>query len=95
MNKLIAEIFSTLLKVLHVLVVVSLILVVAFSLIKGNIIAALYAVVSFIVYVVVFGFISVVLAMHENLAAMREILEKDSKQVQNTNSMQSAAGEKA
>jgi len=83
MNQFIANIFSTLLKVLHVIVataIFALILPVASAVHSGNSYILIYAVVACIVYVVAVGFLSVVLAMHENIASILKIMEKNSNQ---------------
>lgn len=74
MNTFFADIFSSLLKVLHVLVILGL-LFFAFGGSSSRPLGMFYSIVAFIVYVVIVGFISVVLAMYENLVAIRKLME--------------------
>jgi hypothetical protein len=80
MNKFIADIFSTLLKLLHVLVAIAIVFLVVSGVGSGNSLILIYAVVACVVYVVVVGFLSVVLSMHENIASILKILESNTNQ---------------
>jgi hypothetical protein len=80
MNQFIANIFSTLLKLLHVIVAIAIVGLVVSGVGSGNSYILIYAVVASIVYVVVVGFLSVVLAMHENIASILKIVEKNENQ---------------
>jgi len=83
MNTFFADIFSTLLKLLHILVILGLVIFVGMSnSYSSGPLSLVYAIVLFIVYVVIVGFISVVLSMHENLAAIRKLMEINSAQSQ-------------
>lgn len=74
MNKFIADIFSLILTVLHVIVAIALIFVVTTS---ASTQVTVGAVIIFVLYVVIIGFISVVLTMNENIANILKILEKN------------------
>lgn len=82
MNQFIANIFSTLLKLLHVIVAIAVGFLVVSGVTSGNSFILIYALVACIVYVVVVGFLSVVLSMHENLQKILELLQKNNTQSQ-------------
>ena len=68
------EMYPKLLMVLNLLVIVGLIL--SFVAVEGYF--KLYILIWLIAYLVVMGFVSVVMLMHENLKAIRQILESQS-----------------
>jgi hypothetical protein len=80
MNQFVANIFSTLLKLLHFIVAIAIILLVASGVNSGNSFILIYALIASIVYVVVIGFLSVVLSIHENIASILNIMQKDGNQ---------------
>jgi hypothetical protein len=77
MHKFIADIFTSLLILLHVIIAIVIVLVIAY---KPGIPTIIVAIAAAILYVVIVGFISVVLSMHENLKSILNILEKNTNQ---------------
>lgn len=74
MNQTIADIFGGLLKLLHVIALV--VIVAVFVTGAGGADSWLYAIAGSIIYVVVIGFITVVVAMHENICDIERTLAK-------------------
>jgi hypothetical protein len=87
MNKLIADIFSGLVGFLHliVIIIIALLFFFLFSETSSHLsldekfVMAGYAIASLVAYIILMGLISVVLAIHENINAIRETLERNNK----------------
>jgi low affinity Fe/Cu permease len=77
MNQTIADIFGSLLKLLHILAII--VLVAMFATGIGGANSWMYAIVGSVAYVVIVGFITVVVAIHENVDDMRSAIEKQNK----------------
>jgi undecaprenyl pyrophosphate phosphatase UppP len=84
MNRIVADIFSFLVAIIHMLAAISLVFVFGYlnnaeistdskMAMVGYTIGAIFG------YIIIMGLVSVVLAIHENISAMREILEKNNK----------------
>jgi hypothetical protein len=83
MNGFIARIFSGLLTVLHVIVVVGVILALIFGAqVPGtsSYSPSIGIIIFFFIYVVIVGFLTVVVSINENLTEMKQILEKMAKE---------------
>ncbi|AEG31229.1 hypothetical protein [Thiomicrospira cyclica] len=90
MNQVIAKLYGTLLKLLHIFVLVFIIGITffAYDIFDTHFLGDyvwVYALISLVIYIVVIGFVTVVVAIHENLGEMKAAIVEQNRLLRDMN----------